>query len=103
MDDVDDVLSLTFGNSGQVGVERITDYGFHAFGTNINVDIVDGPSTWPTQVFVSADDGHDSYHRVSFKQRHDEADIVIHSSDVLGLNILQMEWRGTYFKTGRRF
>ena len=30
MDDVDDVLTLTFGNSGQVGVERITDNGFHA-------------------------------------------------------------------------
>lgn len=82
---------------------RITDWGFHAHGTDINVDIVNGPSSWPTQVFVNNSTVDDAYHRISFKQRHDEADIEIWSDDVRGIEILQLEWRGTYYKTGRRF
>ena len=82
---------------------RITDYGFHAYGTDINVDILDGPENWPTQVFINPSTEEDAYHRVSFKQRHDEADIEIWTESELRVEILQLEWRGTYFKTGRRF
>ena len=82
---------------------RITDYGFWAYGTDINVDILDGPESWPTQEFTNDDEDTDAHHRISFKQRHDEADIEIWTENPFNTEILQLEWRGTYFKTGRRF
>ena len=82
---------------------RITDYGFHAYGNDINVDILDGPETWPTQNFTNDDPDNDKYHRISFKQRHDEADLEIWTENPFPVEVLQLEWRGTYFKTGRRF
>ena len=82
---------------------RITDYFMWAYGTDINVDILDAPESWPTQSFTNTDISNDALHRVSFKQRHDEADIEIWSDTVHNLAISQIEWRGTYIKVGRRF
>ena len=82
---------------------RITDWGFHSYADEINVDILNSPSPWPTQIYISSDPTNDQYNRISFKQRHDEADIEIWSDDPFIAEILQLEWRGTYYKTGRRF
>jgi len=82
---------------------RITDYGFWAYGDIFNVDILNAPSGWPTQTFTNDNPERDAYHRISFKQRHDEADIEIWTEDPFNSEILQLEWRGTYIKVGRRF
>ena len=82
---------------------RITDYGLSAYGDIFNVDILNAPSTWPTQIFTNDDPDNDALHRISFKQRHDEADLEIWTEDAHNAEIVQIEWRGTYIKVGRRF
>lgn len=81
---------------------RITDYNFFSEGSDIQVSIENAPEEWPIQTFNS-DLGENIEHRVSFKQRHDEADIRFRHNGHDYFNLTQVEWRGTYIKVGRRF
>jgi hypothetical protein len=76
---------------------RITDWGIWVQGTGWNVDIAQRDNTWPVQTMTPG------FNRVSQKQPADEADLIVWNDSESSGAIEQIEWRGTYFKAGRRF
>ena len=76
---------------------RITDWNVWVTGDGWNADIDNPTRTWPEQELAPG------FNRVSFKQPNDAADLVLWNDSESAGSIEQIEWRGNYHKSGRRF
>jgi hypothetical protein len=69
-------------------------------------------STYPAQEYRGVVMGNSTvddvnynrgHFRVQFRQDADNAELTFQSIDYIGMSLHQVEWRGTYYNSGRRF
>lgn len=92
---------------------RITDYKVWMRGDSLTASLVPATGTteiWPDQILIgntgdlnTHEPDEDTLHRIAFKQRPKDVVLTYSTTGAYNLVIRQIEWRGTYFKVGRRF